>query len=397
MVTDYTDYNSYKRARSKAAPSLHFFDKYLLVSVFGLIIMGLLLVASSSIVISDKLFGQPFHYLYRQLCFLGFAIVLSLAVLQVPIETWRSLSRWLFPVCILLLLLVFLPGIGRSVNGSTRWINLGVVRFQVSELVKLLMVIFLAGYVDRHLEEIRTQLSGFLKPLAIWGIVGCLLLLQPDFGATVVILFTFLTVLFLAGVKLRHFAVLFLGLSFLLSLLVMSSSYRYSRLMAFLDPWANQFGSGYQLTQSLIAFGRGGWFGVGLGESIQKLFYLPEAHTDFLFAVLGEELGLMGELVVIGLALVLIVRGFQIARRALSQDHVFAGFLGIGIVMWLCAQFIVNIGVTTGMLPTKGLTLPFMSYGGSSLVVVCIAVALLLRVDYESRLVDFGLQAKRRR
>jgi cell division protein FtsW len=273
-----------------------------------------------------------------------------------------------------------------------RWIGLGFIGMQVSELAKFAVVVYMAGYLLRCNAEIKVDFSGFLKPMTVLGVILLLLLKEPDFGAAVVIMATALGMMFLAGMRLRNFilllAIVFAGLSFL----AISAPYRLLRLTSFLNPWEHPFNSGYQLTQSLIAFGRGGWFGVGLGQSIQKLFYLPEAHTDFLFAVIAEELGLVGMLVVIFLFTFLVVRIFYIGRKAQKLGQHFAGYLAYGFGLWIAIQFAVSMGVNSGLLPTKGLTLPLMSYGGSSMLVNCITIAVLLRIDYENRMLSVGLR-----
>jgi cell division protein FtsW len=279
------------------------------------------------------------------------------------------------------------------VNGSVRWINTGLFNLQVSEPAKLMILVYLASYLARHGDEVRTQLSGFIKPLVILALAAVLLLLEPDFGATVVLMATAMGMIFVAGVRLWQFSGM-LGLAGLsLGGLAVSSPYRMERLTTFLNPWADPFDSGFQLTQSLIAIGRGEWFGVGLGASIQKLFYLPEAHTDFVFAVLAEELGLFGVFTVIALYVLVVWRAFVIAARAEKGGNAFAALLAWGIGIWFGLQAFINMGVNMGLLPTKGLTLPLMSYGGSSMVVMCAAVALLLRVDFETRCTVHGLSA----
>ncbi len=366
-------------------------DKALLLAITGIILMGLLMVASSSIVISEKYFHQPFHYLFRQAVFLGLGAILVLFVVRTPIRICKKFSAPLLLLSLVLLILVLIPGIGHVVNGSRRWLGVGVFRMQVSELAKLCLVIYLASYLVRHGESFRTHVMGFIKPMIILGLVSILLLREPDFGAVVVLMLTALGMMFLAGMRVRYFVILLVLIAAVFAVLAISSPYRLLRLTTFLDPWAKQYDSGYQLTQSLIAFGRGGWLGVGLGESVQKLFYLPEAHTDFLFAVLAEELGLAGVLVVIGLFVLLVQRGLVVGHRACQVGEFFAGYLAYGLSLWLGLQAMINIGVNAGVLPTKGLTLPLMSYGGSSILINCIVVALLLRVDYETRARLYGV------
>lgn len=371
-------------------PQILLYDRILLIGVAGLLALGLLMVASTSIVISERQFGTPFHYLIHQLFYLGLGLSLGVAMLRINLETWQRLSVVLFLLSVLLLSVVLIHGIGRQVNGSMRWVGLGPFGIQVSEYAKLAIVIYLSSYIVRHEQTVRSKISGFLKPIVLLGVISILLLREPDFGAATVILATSLGLLFLAGVRVWQFAVLLGTVVIALGTLAFASPYRLARLTTFLNPWATQFDSGYQLTQSLIAFGRGGWFGVGLGESVQKLFYLPEAHTDFLFAVLTEELGLMGGLVVIGLFVVVVIRSLQIGRRSMMENRHFAAFIAYGFALEIALQVLINIGVNAGVLPTKGLTLPFMSYGGSSLLMMCAMIGILFRIDYESRLAAFG-------
>ncbi len=368
------------------------YDRPLLFSILTLLAFGLLMVASTSIVISERQYGQAFHYFFHQLFYLALGIGTGAVIFQIKTDYWKQISLALLVLSIVLLVAVLLPGIGRQVNGSMRWLGFGPFGLQVSEFVKLTMIIYLAGYLLRQEKQVQTQIRGFLKPLLVLTIITFLLLREPDFGAATVILITSLGMLFLAGVRIWQFAILFTSVIFVLGILAISSPYRLARLTTFLNPWANQFDSGYQLTQSLIAFGRGGWFGVGLGESIQKLFYLPEAHTDFLFAVLTEELGLLGGLFMILLFSVLVWRALRIGQRCFNADQRFSAYLAYGIGLNIALQVMINIGVNMGVLPTKGLTLPLMSYGGSSLLITCIMLSLLLRIDYECRLGEFGFR-----
>lgn len=360
-----------------------FYDRWIASIAMILVLFGLLMVTSASMVISDKLYHYPFHYLLRQLFFLVTGLFIAWGMTGIPLAFWQRMSRVLLLLCIFVLLLVLVPGIGKVVNGSRRWVHLGFISLQVSEAVKLMAILYLAGYLQNHLEEVQTKLSGFIKPLLFLSIIGLLLLIEPDFGATTVIAMTFLAVLFIAGAKLWPFCAIFFTASGAMGILAMTSPYRLQRLTTFLDPWLHAYSSGYQLTQSLIAFGRGGLFGVGLGNSVQKLFYLPEAHTDFIFAVIAEELGLMGELLLIALFVILIMRILHIGHNALQQEQRFAGFAAIGIGIWLAFQSMINLGVNVGLLPTKGLTLPFISYGGSSLWMTCAAMGIALRIAYE--------------
>ncbi len=361
------------------------YDSWFLIAVIGIIGMGLLMVASASMVSAEKQYHDAFYYLYHQLAFLGLGVCMMLITLFIPIRFFEKFSVQFLLLALGLLFVVLIPGVGRQVNGSTRWLSVGFMHMQVSELAKLFFVIYLASYIQRFKPDIETTVIGFLKPMILVGVACVLLLLEPDFGASVVIITTTLGMLFFAGVRLRYFVLFVILCASMLALLAISSPYRLQRLTTFLHPWANQYGSGYQLTQSLIAFGRGGIFGVGLGNSIQKLFYLPEAHTDFLFAVIAEELGLIGVLGVMSLFVLLVTRIMLMARRAIKVGSVFAGYMAFGFGLWIAFQAIVNIGVNAGILPTKGLTLPLMSYGGSSMLVNCIVIGLLLRIDYETK------------
>ncbi len=368
------------------------YDRWLIFTVVSLIVLGLLMVASASIVVSDHQMHQPFYFFYRQLVYLILGILLGSIVIQLDTSFWEKIGGMLLVGTMLSLALVLIPGIGHAVNGSARWIGYGVFKIQISEIAKFATVVYMAGYLVRRNEEIKTNLSGFIKPMGLLAVIAVLLIREPDFGATVVIMATTLGMMFLAGMRTRHFLLLFALVLIAMAILAVSAPYRVHRLTTFLNPWANAFGGGYQLTQSLIAFGRGGWFGVGLGKSIQKLFYLPEAHTDFLFAVIAEELGLLGMLAVIALFTFLVIRILLIGRQAQFLGRHFAGFMAYGFSLWIAIQFMVSIGVNSGMLPTKGLTLPLLSYGGSSMLINCIALALIIRIDYENRMTMLGLR-----
>lgn len=382
----------YTQRGKPASKPLALYDKWLIGVVLGLMIIGLMMVASSSVMISTKYFHQPFHFLIRQFCYLCVGFFLALIIMRIDTSVWEKFSVPLLLICLLMLFIVLIPGIGRVVNGSRRWLALGPIGIQVSELAKLIMIFYVAGYLVRQRDSIGQSIAGFIKPMIILGLVSLLLLMEPDFGATVVISGTVMAILFLAGVKLRYYMGLLLIVMCSLAALAVSSPYRVARLTAFLDPWADQFNSGYQLTQSLIAFGRGGWLGVGLGDSVQKLFYLPEAHTDFLFAVLAEESGLVGVLLVLMLYSILVFRGFMIGYTAWIQERLFAAYTAYGLTFWLGLQSAINMGVNSGLLPTKGLTLPMLSYGGASIVINCMVIALLLRIDHENRWQSLGLR-----
>jgi len=358
-------------------------DGVLIFLVLSLLGIGLVMVASASISIADSKTSTPFFYLYRQLIAAGLGLMVAMMIFKIRLVYWEKSGLILLALSFAMVILVLIPGIGKTVNGSTRWIPVGVLNLQVSEIVKLFLMIYVAGYLVRHGEQVRSSLWGFLKPMIMIGLVCMFLLLEPDFGASVVIIMTVLGMTFLAGVRFTQFLAVITLFGSAATLLVVTSPYRLQRLTAFVNPWADPFDSGFQLTQSLIAIGSGGWTGAGLGSSVQKLFYLPEAYTDFLFAVLAEELGLIGVIVVIGLYTALVFRAFMIARKAESCGNQFASYLSYGIGIWLGLQAFINIGVNMGVLPTKGLTLPLMSYGGSSLIVVSASIGLLLRISYE--------------
>ncbi len=364
---------------------LSLYDTWLLFAVISLVILGLLMVASSSIVISEKYFDNSTHYVIRQSIYLLAGSFCAVIVMRIETSQWLRFSGPFLLLALSLLILVLIPGIGRSVNGSYRWLGLGPLGFQVSEIAKLAIIVYTAGFLARKQDEVRTKLIGFLKPLLVLSLACLLLLKEPDFGACVVITTTVLAMLFIAKARLRQFVILLIIVSLIIAFVAVSSPYRMARLTSFLHPWENQFDGGYQLTQSLIAFGRGGIFGVGLGGSVQKLFYLPEAHTDFLLAVLAEELGLLGVLGVFLLYGIIAWRGLSIAQYANSKRRYFSAYTAFGLTIWLTVQAMINIGVNIGLLPTKGLTLPLMSSGGSSLIVSLIAIAILLRIDHEAR------------
>lgn len=362
-----------------------YLDRWVLLTTFVLLGLGLVMVSSASITIADRELGQPFHFLYRQLAYVGMGICLGAAILRIPLAFWERQGMALILISLAMLVLVLMPVVGRSVNGSTRWLALGPFNLQVSEVAKLFSIIYLAGYLVRRSDEVRTAMSGFLRPMILLSVLVLLLLMEPDFGAAAVMLATALAMMWLGGVRWWQFALLMATIAGVLTLLAVSSPYRLERLTTFLNPWADPYNSGFQLTQALIAFGRGEWFGVGLGGSVQKLFYLPEAHTDFLFAVLAEELGLVGVVSVVLLFTVLVGRVLVIGRRAECAGRAFGAYLAYGLGLWIGLQAFINIGVNMGILPTKGLTLPLMSYGGSSILANCVAVALVLRVAIENQ------------
>ncbi len=370
------------------------FDAWLLGAVLTLIGIGVVMVTSSSLVYSEQhMQGNAFYFVNRHLIYLLVALSAALVALQLDTRFWSSFGPYLLLAGILLLVVVML--VGREVNGARRWLLLGPVTVQASEIMKFCIITYLAGYLVRRSDELQTQIRGFMKPLVIIGLIVGLLLQQPDFGAAAVIVATCLAMLFLAGASLWQFIALSGLVTLVMGLIAVAEPYRFQRLISFVDPWADQFGSGYQLVQSLIAFGRGQWFGEGLGNSVQKLSYLPEAHTDFVMAVLAEELGFVGVALVLVLFAIIFVRAMKIGRRALLMEHYFAAYLAYGFGFWLSLQALINMGVASGALPTKGLTLPFVSYGGNSLIVTCVAAAILLRVDFESRQKEAALAKTR--
>lgn len=368
------------------------YDGALILVVVALLGIGLVMVASASASIASRAYGDPLAYFWRQAVHVAVGAVAVVLAARLPIRFWERAGPAMMVAAILLLGLVLIPGVGREVNGSTRWLGFGGLNVQPSEFAKLCFVIYLAGNLVRCGDRIRLDRFGFVKPLAVLVVVSVLLLAEPDHGAIVVLSATVFAMLFLAGVPLVRFAALAglaalaLGITFLLN-----GGYVMHRLTSFMDPFADPYGSGFQLTQALIAIGRGGWFGVGLGEGIQKLFYLPEAHTDFLFAVLAEEFGLIGTMTILGLFTFLVLRALSIGKHAAQRGTWFAAYTAYGIGLLLGIHVFVNIGVNIGLLPTKGLTLPMMSYGGSSLVVCTASIGILLRIDHERRTARYGV------
>lgn len=373
-------------AGSVRAPA---YDSVLLVTAVLLACIGIVFVASASVALAERETGDAFYFAHRQLMYAGAGTVACAVMMVLPLGLWRRLSPLLLFGALGVLTLVLVPGFGREVNGSVRWLTIGPVRLiQASEPARLLLIMFIADYLARRGDEVRTTFAGFAKPLGLVGIAVVLLLAEPDFGAAAVLLATVLGMLFIGGARLRDFFVLLLASGAAMAALALASPYRVARLTGFLDPWADPFNSGFQLTQSLIAIGRGEWFGVGLGAGVQKLFYLPEAHTDFVFAVIAEELGLFGVALVVILYAVFFLRCFRIGRGAVRIGEPFAGHLAFGVGLWVGMQALINMGVNMGVLPTKGLTLPLISSGGSSLLVTCAAVGLVLRAGYEAECAD---------
>jgi cell division protein FtsW len=353
----------------------------LLVAI--LMSVGVIIIASASIDYSAVNYNDPWFFFKRHLVYLCIALVASAVMLSIPTKFWKKYGWVMFFIACVLLLVVLIPGVGKRVNGSQRWLQLGPITIQISEVVKLCGVIFFASYLSNSQYVLQTQWKELFKPLLMLVLLMWLLLLEPDFGGAVVLAITVGGMLFLAGAKLWQCILLLLSGLGILGALALFTPYRMKRLVTFLDPWKDQFDSGYQLTQSLIAFGRGEWFGLGMGNSIQKLLYLPEAHTDFVFAIFAEEYGFIGGLCLLAVFFVLIVKIFTIAKKAMERNDVFSALAVFGVAILFTAQVITNVGVASGFLPTKGLTLPFISYGGSSLIITCLLIALVLRIDYD--------------
>lgn len=372
-------------------------DRVLLMVALSLLLLGYIMVTSASLHLGEKPpINNAFYFPKRQFIHILVGLVAAGMAASVRLESLEKMGQWLFMLGLALLIVVLIPGFGREVNGSVRWLVLGGVGIQVSELVKLISVIYMAGYISRHGQTVRASVQGIVRPLILLSLACILLLLEPDFGAAVVILATALAMMFIGGAKLGQFALLMLLVSALGFALIYASPYRWERIISFLNPWADPLDSGFQLVQALIAFGRGEWTGVGLGASVQKLFYLPEGHTDFLFSVIGEELGLLGTALVIALFALLVFRAFRIARLAEIAGKRFAALLAYGLGIWFGLQAFINMGVNMGLLPTKGLTLPLMSYGGGSMVVMCVALALLFRIHHEAAAANAGTLKEKR-
>ncbi len=385
--------NSLVFAQNKTATE---YDRSLAWGALLLLSLGLVMVYSSSIATAEAgryTGNNSAYFLQRHGLFLALALCAATAVFLVPVRIWQKAAPWYFGACIVLLVLVLIPGIGREVNGARRWLNLGLVNMQPSELMKLAVVLYAADYTVRKHAVLKNFKRGLLPMLGVMLAVAWLLLREPDFGAFVVVAVSAFGVLFVGGMNGRHFTALVGMLAVGFAGLVLSSPYRMQRIFGFMDPWSDAYGKGYQLSHALIAFGRGEWLGVGLGASIEKLHYLPEAHTDFLLAVIAEELGLAGVVLVITLFVWVVLRAFAIGRQAAMRERYFAALVAQGIGIWIGFQALINMGVNTGLLPTKGLTLPLMSFGGSGLIVNCVAIAILIRIDWENRQLARGLNA----
>jgi len=370
------------------------YDSVLGWIVIALLSLGLVMVYSSSIATAEAARStgyQQSYYLVRHGLYIFLGLIAGALVFQIPSKIWQNIAPYLFLTGIVLLILVLIPGIGREVNGSRRWLSLYIFNLQPSELMKLFAVLYAADYTVRKGVVKNSLMQAFVPMFVVMLVVGVLLLSEPDFGAFIVICAIAMSTLWLGGYNFKVFGLLALALPLTFTAMIVSSPYRMQRVTSFMDPWADPYGKGYQLSHALIAFGRGEWLGVGLGGSIEKLFYLPEAHTDFLLAVIAEELGFIGVSAVILLFAWLIVRAFAIGRQSAMLDRLFAALVAQGIAAWLGIQAMINIGVNMGVLPTKGLTLPLMSYGGSGVLVNCVAIALLLRIDWENRRLMRGL------
>ena len=369
------------------------YDAGLLWSALLLLTLGLIMVYSSSIAMAEAsrfTGGRANYFLLRHLLFLIIGLIAAMMVFQVPMRLWQRAAPWLFIAGVLVLILVLLPGLGREVNGARRWLNLGPLNLQPSEFMKLAAVLYAADYTVRKSALMHSFKRGLLPMLGVMLVVGWLLLREPDFGAFVVITSIAMGILFLGGMNGKWFAGLMVMLALGFAALVRTSPYRMQRIFGFMDPWADPFGKGYQLSHALIAFGRGEFLGVGLGASVEKLMYLPEAHTDFLLAVIAEELGLAGVTLVLVLFTWLVLRAFAIGRHAVNLERPFSALVAQGLGVWLGVQALINMGVNMGVLPTKGLTLPLMSFGGSGILANCIAIAILLRIDWEGRAMARG-------
>lgn len=384
--------NILNRERINSSP----YDQGLLWTVLILLGIGLVMVYSASIAIAeaDKVVGHNSHYyLVRQTIFIVISLSAALVVFNIPISWWQKMAPYLFLFGLALLVLVLIPGIGRVVGGSRRWLSLFVINLQPSELMKLFSAMYVADYTVRKAALMNSFTRGFLPMLVVMLLVGGLLLHEPDFGAFAVIAAISISILWLGGINGRIFAGLLVLLVVGFILLIWNSPYRLERVIGFMNPWADPYGKGYQLSHALIAFGRGEWFGVGLGASVEKLLYLPEAHTDFLLAVIAEELGFIGVLAVIGLFIWIVMRSFAIAKEAIANERYFAALLSQGLGVWIGVQGIINMGVNMGVLPTKGLTLPLLSFGGSGILANCIGMAILMRIDFENRRLQKGIPA----
>ncbi len=367
----------------KPAPTA-VFDRVLVLTVFMLVAFGFVMISSASMPVAERINGNQYHFIIRHGIYICLALIAAIVTLQLPMDKWQKYNGVLLGLSIALLVIVLI--VGKTVNGATRWIVVGPITIQAAEPAKLFFFAYLASYLVRKHDEVQEHFKGFVKPLLVFFVAAILLLNQPDLGTVVVMFITTLSLLFLAGAKLwQFFGLIITGMASLVTLIIIEP-YRMARVTSFMDPWQDPFGKGYQLTQSLMAYGRGDMFGQGLGNSVQKLEYLPEAHTDFVMAVLAEELGLMGVLSILTLLLIVVFKAMLIGKKALEQGKAFEGFFAMAIGVWFSFQTMVNVGASAGILPTKGLTFPLVSYGGSSLIIMFIAVSVLLRIDHEIRM-----------
>ena len=371
------------------------FDRSFVVLALIMYMIGLIMVASSSMPVAERLFNNPFHFVIRHTIYIVLSLGIAGVALQIPMAWWQKNSSYLLMFGIFLLVTVLL--IGRSVNGSTRWIVVGPITVQAAEPAKLFFFCYLAAYLVRRRDQVMEDWKGFAKPLIVFAVLAALLLRQPDLGTIIVMFVTTFGLLFLAGAKLWQFISLASVGVFLLSLLAIFEPYRWRRITSFLDPWQDPFGSGYQLTQSLMAYGRGEIFGQGLGNSIQKLEYLPEAHTDFVMAVLAEEFGFIGIALILALSMVLVFKALMLGKKALAKEKFFEAFFAYAIGIWMCFQAAVNVGASAGIVPTKGLTMPLISYGGSSMIIMTLAVVILIRIDQELRMQSIQATSSKRK
>ena len=360
-------------------PDIHF-----ILAACALACLGFLLVASSSVEVASDRFGQPFSFAMKHAFFLLIASIAGVIAYLIPTRWWYHYATYFLLLSMALLAIILIPGVGLTVKGATRWLSLGIFNLQPSEITKFTMMLFLASYLVRRLEEVRQKFSGFVKPMAVVGLIAILLLMEPDYGTLLVLSCAVMGVLLLAGAPFTQYMVFGSALFIGLAVLAVIEPYRIERIETIFNPWADRFGAGYQLTQALLAFGRGGLFGMGLGNSVQKLFYLPEAHTDFVFAILAEELGLIGALITVGFMIFIVWRGLLIGRRAEIGGRPFAAYLVYGLVLLIALQILINLAVNTGLAPTTGLTLPLLSYGGSSLVMTAVSLGVIARVSADN-------------
>ena len=363
-------------------------DPIFLASAACVLMLGIVMVSSASIFLSETKYGHPFYFMARQLIYLVIGLGFGYFMMSIPTETLHKWGVPLMMFSLLLLILVLMPGIGKTVNGSRRWINLVVFNLQASEVAKVCMVVYVSGYLVRRADRVRQQLIGSGMPMVVSFLFLICLLLEPDFGASVVLVGTVIALLFIAGAPIYQFIGLVIAVVAALGVVAVSESYRLKRLMNFIDPWADPYNDGYQLSPALIAYGRGEWFGLGLGNSVQKLAYLPEAHTDFVFSIWVEETGMMGGLLLLVAFGLMLSRVFKVGQHAMRLGRLFQGYMCFGFAILILAQVIINVGVNTGFLPTKGLTLPLISYGGSSLIITLASLFVVARVDIENRRQD---------